>query len=136
MCILGGNNMTIENLCGSIYLGDRCCIGVDVSDERIKFQIDLISRLEEGTSEWNYYNNRNIENGYIVFDKLVNYSVKNGTTINDEIEIHYLSCDNGIYHFRVEGAEYSSGATSYNWVTIDIACYDFYLLDGNNIIRD
>ena len=128
--------MTIERLCESIYLGDRCCIGVDVCNEKIMFQIDLISRIKEGTTEWNYYNDRNIENGYIVFDRLVDYNVKNGTTINDEIEIHYLSCDNGIYHFRVEGAEYTGEDNSYNWVTIDIACHDLYLLDGNNVIRE
>lgn len=128
--------MTVEELCKSIYLGDRCCKKIDVYDEKITFQIDLISRIEEGTNEWNYYNDKDIENGYIVFDKLDRCSFINGTTINDEIEIHYLFCKNGVYHFTVEGAEYYGENNNYNWVTIDIACHDFYLMDNDIIIRE
>ncbi len=126
--------MDMEKLCNSIYLGDRYCEKITISDNKIIFQINLISRIKEGTTEWNYNNDMDLEKGCLVFDNVINYSIKNGLTINDEIEIHYINSEDGIYHFVVEGAEYSNVDNLYNWVTFDIKCGDFYLLNNNNII--
>lgn len=128
--------MTVEKLCNSIYLGDRYCENVIIKENRIIFQINLISRIKEGSSQWDYYNDKNLENGCLVFDSVINYSIDNGSTINDEIEVHYINNDDGIYHFIVEGAEYSNDSSTYNWVKFDIKCNDFYLFHNNTIIRD
>lgn len=128
--------MTVEKLCNSIYLGDRYCEKVIIKDNIIMFQINLISRIKEGAREWEYYNDKDLENGFLVFDNVTNYNIDNGSTINDEIEVHYISNDNGNYYFIVEGAEYQNDANTYKWVKFEIKCRDFYLLHNNTIIRE
>ena len=128
--------MTVEKLCNSFYLGDRYCEKVIIKDNKIMFQINLISRIKEGASEWDFYNDKDLENGFLVFDNVINYSIDNGSTINDEIEVHYINNADGIYHFIVEGAEYSNDANTYKWVKFEIKCSDFYLLHNNTIIRE
>lgn len=100
------------------------------------FQINLISRIKEGASEWDYYNDKDLENGFLVFDNVINYKIDNGSTINDEIEVHYINKIDGIYYFIVEGAEYSNDANSYKWTKFEIKCCDFFLLHNNTIIRE
>ena len=128
--------MTVEKLCNSIYLGDRYCEKVIINDNKIMFQINLISRLKEGSNKWEFYNDKDLENGFLVFDDVVNYNIDNGSTINDEIEVHYINNDNGNYYFIVEGAEYLNDANTYNWVKFEIKCRDFYLLHNNTKIRE
>ena len=128
--------MTVEKLCNSIYLGDRYCENVKIYENKIIFQINLISRIKEGSSEWNYYNEKDLENGCLVFDNVISFSINNGTTINDEIEVHYINNEDGLYHFIVEGAEYSNDANTYKWVNFEIKCGDFYLLHNDTIIRE
>ena len=128
--------MTVEKLCNSIYLGDRFCENVKIYESKIIFQINLISRIKEGESEWNYYNEKDLENGCLVFDKVISFTINNGSTINDEIEVHYINNEDGIYHFIVEGAEYQNDANAYKWVKFEIKCGDFYLLYNDTIIRE
>jgi len=128
--------MTVEKLSNSIYLGDRYCENVTIIDDKLIFQINLISRVKEGTDEWNYNNDQDLEKGCLVFDKVITYSINNGSTINDEIEIHFISVENEVYHFIVEGAEYSDSGSTYKWVKYDIKCRDFYLLCDNKIIKE
>ena len=80
--------MTVEKLCNSIYLGDRYCEKVIIKDNIIMFQINLISRIKEGAKEWEYYNDKDLENGFLVFDNVINFTINNGSTINDEIDVH------------------------------------------------
>ena len=132
----GVTDMTIEELCNTIYLGDRWCKSIEIEEEKISFEIDLISRLQEGTSQWNYYNDRNIENGFIVFDKVINCFIRNGNTITDDIEVRYINNNNGVHHFIVEGTEWIKDSEKYITVEIEIYCRDFYLYDNGTIIRD
>ena len=53
--------MTIEELCDSIYLGDRFCEGIEIANNRIIIHINCISRIREGASEWDYYVEKDIE---------------------------------------------------------------------------
>ncbi|MBR6280895.1 MAG: hypothetical protein IKR14_00180 [Lachnospiraceae bacterium] len=128
--------MTVEELCNSIYLGDRYCENVEIRNNKIVFQINLISRIKEGSNERNFYADKDLERACLVFDCVEDFSIENGSTINDEIEIHYLANEDGIYHFIVEGAEYSDDASTYKWVKYNIMCRDFYLLHNDIIIRE
>ena len=51
----------IRKLLNSIYLGDRLCENVIFRENKILLQINCISRLKEGTNEWNYFSERDIE---------------------------------------------------------------------------
>lgn len=56
----------------TVYLGDRACkkIVIDGWNQLFAMQVDSISRMKEGTDTWNYYNDENIDNGWVVFEKL------------------------------------------------------------------
>ena len=75
----------IRKLLNSIYLGDRFCENVIFRENKILFQINCISRLKEGTNEWNYFSERDIEHGYLVFDEVINYNLNSELPLNDEI---------------------------------------------------
>ena len=128
--------MNAKELCNSIYLGDRYCKKMEIKGNKILFQINCISRLEEGTCNWNYYNDKDIIDGYIVFDHVVNYFIQNGKTINDEIDVKYITTEQGIHYFVVTGCEVSDNSTVYSMVKIEIYCKDFYLCDKSAVIRD
>jgi hypothetical protein len=61
--------MYVTDFIKSLYLGDRGLnkVLIDCLDDRAAIQVDLISRLQPGTSEWNYYAGGDIPNGWIVF---------------------------------------------------------------------
>lgn len=61
--------MNPEQLWNTIYLGDRACkaILIDGWEQRVSFQVNLISRLRPGTTTWNFYTDADIENGWLVF---------------------------------------------------------------------
>lgn len=54
-----------------IYLGDRAVNGFEIENqgEIIRIKIDCISRLEKGTDNWAFYDEEDIEDGYMVFHK-------------------------------------------------------------------
>ncbi len=61
--------MTPATLIRSIYLGDRGCMAVvfDKTKRQLRIQVDCISLLQPGTDKWDYYTERDIQNGWIVF---------------------------------------------------------------------
>lgn len=75
----------VKKFIRSLYLGDRYCEKVEIKDSMIMLQINCISRLEDGTEEWNYYSQKDIQHGYLVFDGVVDYYFSSKLTINDEI---------------------------------------------------
>ncbi|WP_411678758.1 DUF6258 family protein [Clostridium thailandense] len=56
----------------TIYLGDRSCkaILIDGWNNFLKIQIDMISRIRSENGIWDFYNDENIKDGYIVFKDL------------------------------------------------------------------
>jgi uncharacterized protein DUF6258 len=67
----GGTKMDpITKVLRSIYYGDRACLGlvVDGTKSEIRLQIDVISRIRSETGEWEFYNDENIDRGFVVFD--------------------------------------------------------------------
>lgn len=104
---------SVRKFLDSIYLGDRFCENVEVKDHTILFQINRISRVKEGTKEWNYYTEEDIEHGYLVFDNVVDFSVSSELPFNDEIyEIEVVKKKNEVYLFIVHGCNVSNDAIS------------------------
>ncbi|WP_454054453.1 DUF6258 family protein [Clostridium sp. Marseille-Q7071] len=82
--------MNPREFINTIYLGDRFCksILIDGYNERVKIQINTISRIRSESGNWEYYNDENIEDGLIVFTGVKSILLEpQGFIPNDEIEI-------------------------------------------------
>lgn len=123
---------TIEKILSTIYLGDRFCENVVIQDEQILFQINCISRLREGTEEWNYYSEADIEHGYLVFDEVIDFRSSSELPFNDEIyAIEIVEKMNGIYTFIVYGCNVSDDAISTD-IELQIRAKNFYIFNPQN----
>ncbi|ECF6265283.1 hypothetical protein FOK27_23425 [Salmonella enterica] len=76
-----------------IYLGDRAIkkIEFDLWEKEIRMQINLISRLAYGTTEWNFYNNEDLEDGYFVFFDVDCFSITPEGSIPDDYIISMIT---------------------------------------------
>lgn len=82
--------MNPREFINTIYLGDRFCksILIDGYNERVKIQINMISRIRSASGNWEYYNDENLEDGLIVFTGVKSISLEpKGFIPNDEIEL-------------------------------------------------
>jgi hypothetical protein len=80
--------MNPKEFANTIYLGDRGCeeIIIDTIKSLVRIKIDLISRIRSPDGQWNYYQDENIENGYIVFCGINSFKINsNGLLPNDFI---------------------------------------------------
>ncbi|MBD5515018.1 MAG: hypothetical protein HDR06_10310 [Lachnospiraceae bacterium] len=119
----------IKKFLNSIYLGDRFCEKMDISDDKIYIQINCISRIEEGTEEWNYYSQKDIKHGYLVFDGVCEYCFSTNLLFNDEIyEICVINKEDDIYDFIVYGNNISNEAVSTD-LELRIKAREFYIID-------
>ncbi len=128
----------IKKFLSSIYLRDRFCENLVIRDDKILFQINCISRLKEGTEEWNYYSKEDIEHGYLVFDEVIDFSLSSEMTFNDEIyEIKIIEKANETYTFIVYGCNVSEAAVSTD-IEMQIRAKEFYIFNpqGNCIITE
>lgn len=102
--------MNALDFINSIYLGDRGCKGVvvDSYNSIVKIKIDLLSRIRSQSGNWDYYNDENIENGYIVFTSVKSMKWNsNGVLPNDYIDslsVRKLNINNFYeFIFKVNG---------------------------------
>jgi hypothetical protein len=102
--------MNPREFINTIYLGDRFCktILLDGYNERIKLQINMISRIRSESGKWEYYNDENIEDGLIVFTGVKSISFEpQGFIPNDEIELvsaELIEDDEEKYLFNISAA--------------------------------
>ena len=122
--------MQIIEFVNSIYLGDRSCkcIIVDVWNEVVKFQVDVISRMPLNSSEWNFYTDGDIENGYIVFENVKSFSYNLSKILPNGyinmFEAERLSDEK--YLFKISLGCYSENA-DYEELEIEIVACKLYL---------
>lgn len=122
----------------SIYLGDRFCEKLEIGDGKIVFHINLISRLREGTREWNYYSEKDIAHGCLVFDQVVDYRFDRELPFNDEIyDIKVLEKEKDFFSFAVCGCSVSENAIPTDIVLSIKAgeCYIFNPQNGEKIYK-
>ena len=121
---------SIKKILESLYLGDRFCEKVEFGENKISFQMNRISKLKEGTKEWNYYTDEDIEHGYLVFDNVIEYGVNNKLPFNDEIyHIEMVEKKDDIFFFKINGCNVSDTAVSTD-IEMWIRAKRFYVLDS------
>ncbi|HFK4580860.1 TPA: DUF6258 family protein [Citrobacter sedlakii] len=76
-----------------IYLGDRAIkkIEFDLWEKEIRIQVNLISRLAYDTTEWNFYNNEDLEDGYFVFSDVDFFNITPEGSIPDDYIISMIT---------------------------------------------
>ena len=117
----------IKKLLESLYLGDRFCEKMEIIEDKIIFQINLISRLEEGSTEWNYYSGKNIEQGCLVFEGVVEFHTNSELEFNDEIySVDVVGKDEELYSFVVSGCNVSDECIS-TGIEYQIKAKTFYI---------
>ena len=113
----------------SLYFGDRFCEKMELIDDKIIFQINLISRLEEGSPEWNYYSGKDIEPGCLVFEGVVEYHTNNELEFNDEIySVDVVGKEEELYFFVVSGCNVSDECISTD-IEYQIKAKTFYIFN-------
>jgi len=87
---VGDKDMTPSEFIKTIYLGDRACKSLEIDgwNQRVRIQVDTISRIRSVSGEWEFYSEEDIEDGYLVFDAVVSASLSPpGFLPNDWISI-------------------------------------------------
>ena len=80
--------MTPEELLRTIYLGDRGCkaVMIDSWNKRVEIQVTVISRLKPGATNWDFDNDADITEGWLVFSDVRRISFEpSGPLPNDFI---------------------------------------------------
>jgi len=131
--------MPPEELIKTIYLGDRGCKGIyiDFWEQMIKLKIDCISRVRSSSGHWEYYNDENIDDGYIVFSGVESYKIDPMGIFADDF-VHGLSIrniendssDKKVYTFVFEVGYGTDDLTS-KTMEIEIKARDLWLEDSN-----
>ncbi|MCB1049636.1 MAG: hypothetical protein H6510_04455 [Acidobacteria bacterium] len=83
--------MDVLGFVSSIYLGDRGCkkIVIDGWARTVCIQVDTISRIRSLDGNWHYYNDENLDDGYIVFKDVQGMVLSNNGKIPNDY-INYL----------------------------------------------
>lgn len=129
--------MNPKDLIDTIYLGDRFCknVLIDGSNELVKIQMNMISRIRSDSRKWDYYNDENIKDGFIVFEQVEGMTMElNGQVPNDAIEfanIEEVSGDVNKYIFEISAASCDKNG-NYEYGVIRIEARDIYLEDPCN----
>ena len=122
----------LELFLKSIYLGDRYCEKVEINEKRISFQMNCISRLRPQTEKWDFFTEKDIMHGSLVFDNVIEYSINSDRPFNDEIYgIEVIDKKDDIYSFVVYGCNISNESVSTD-VEMRIRAKEFYILDSQN----
>lgn len=74
-----------------IYLGDRSVTGLEINsrDSQVRIRINLISRLPEISSDWDFYDAEDIIDGFLVFSGVYYLEVSPAGIIPGDYIIDY-----------------------------------------------
>ena len=85
-----------------IYLGDRAIkkIEFDLWSKQIRIQVNLISRIAYGTTEWNFYDNEDLEDDYLVFSDVSFFNITPNGSIPDDYIISIITDNVNVEYFE------------------------------------
>src|SRR5579864_1807779 len=106
--------MLPDALLKTIYLGDRACKAIHIEGfaQRVSIQVDEISRIRSSSGLWEYYNEENIVNCFLVFTEVKDISfLPSGPVPNDYISGFKIeNVDESYYRFELSIAWVGSDA--------------------------
>jgi hypothetical protein len=99
-------------LLNTVYLGDRGCKAmiIDGWRNRVAIQIDLISRLEPGTKEWNFYSKQDIADGALVFTDVTSLTFEPPGPLPNDFILDYSARtlgENILFEFSIASGDLS-----------------------------
>ena len=116
----------------TIYLGDRACKAIHIEGfaQQVSVQVDEISRIRSSSGLWEYYNDENIVDGFLVFTEVKEVTFSpSGPIPNDYIsDFKVENLDEPHYRFQLSIASVGSDAQSVE-VVINIVSTGFHLAD-------
>ena len=122
----------INRFLSSLYFGDRYCKKIDITNDKIIFLINCISRLKPGTTDWAFYTDEDVDYGCLVFDEVKEYQVSSELPINEDIyNVKVESKENDIFTFIVEGSNFSNDLVSTD-IKMIIKAKKVYIYNPNN----
>lgn len=129
--------MNIEQFMKTVYLGDRYIkeIIIDAEKSELKIKANMISRIRSEDGNWNYYNEENIEDGYLVFSGLKTFSFEpQGIIPNDEICDYEINVDQkGFFNVRFDlGAYVDRDKDKYQKVSLNFKAKHCCIEDSKN----
>jgi len=85
-----------------IYLGDRAIKKIEfyLWTKQIRIQVNLISRIAYGTTEWNFYDNEDLEDGYLVFSDVSFFNITPNGSIPDDYIISIITDNVNVEYFE------------------------------------
>lgn len=124
--------MNIENFMKTVYLGDRYIkeIVLDSYKNELKIKINEISRIRSESGIWNYYNDENIEDGYLVFSEVDSFAMEPlGAIPNGELhDWEFKALEGDTYKITLFMGAYRQNG-EYNEVTINLTSRGLCLED-------
>ena len=123
---------TINKLDGQLF--EKLIIGgainLKANVKEVKLKINEISRIRDSNGLWNYYNDENIVDGFIVFSNVETFYLEpKGIIPNDEIcDWKIIELENGIFEVVFYIGSYNSQG-EYNEAVINLHAKEMCLED-------
>lgn len=130
--------MNPKDFVSTIYLGDRFCkrIIIDGYNQEVKIQVNVISRIRNDSGNWEFEKDENIEDGLIVFSKVVAIQLDTQGYIPNDI-IEFISVEpatpNGEYHIFILKLVSCDNEGMYKEGTIRIEAEAIHLEDPSRL---
>jgi hypothetical protein len=127
-------------LAKTLYLGDRAlrAILIDGWERKVAFTVTCISRVRPGTTTWDFYSERDIENGVIVLTGVESLRLEPGGPLpNDyinDLSVHRVETEGGtaesnpLFEFRLNVSSVGDDAT-HTEVVIEVNASGMHLED-------
>lgn len=116
----------------TIYLGDRACksITIDGWNNRVRIEVDEISRIRSESGNWEFYNEENIVDGRLVFSEVRSVLFDPAGPIpNDYISsLEAKPLPDGYYRFEFSAAS-GDGSGRFTEVLVTIDAKSLHLED-------
>jgi hypothetical protein len=127
----------MEKFLSSIYLGDRHIKSIDIDALRnqVRLQIDLISRTNPSTGNWDFYSEGDITNGWLVFADVKAFELiaPDGLPNSDIVfeSVAHSSISSSLFDIKIHLGAVDDRAFYHN-VGLSLRAADAYLVDPNH----
>ncbi len=131
--------MNPKTLFKSIYLGDRYCKAfvINRQEQQLRIQVDCISFLRPGTATWDYFTERDVQDGWIVFSGVDEVKIQPPNAVpNDfinDITVEDVGASDERYRITISISSVDAGGNSTE-VIVSTTVVDTHLEDSGGLM--